>query len=165
MNASLPKMSVCLWFDGQAEQAARFYCGIFRDAKVLSTTQVTPEVASVSGEPEGSVMSVNFELNGLLIVALNGGRQVQFNESLSIMVTCENQEEVDHYWSQLAQGGDAKAQACGWLKDRFGVSWQIVPRELIEIETSGDEAKVRKAMAAILPMKKLEVDGIRRAVA
>ncbi len=154
-----------LWFDNQAEEAVAFYTSIFKNSKVLSTTRYTKEAEQAAGRPEGSVMTVAFELEGQEFTALNGGPHFKFNEALSLVVHCQNQEEVDYYWNRLSEGGDPRAQQCGWLKDRFGLSWQVVPNRAIELLTDRDPEKGRKAMAAILGMKKIDVAGVERAAA
>jgi predicted 3-demethylubiquinone-9 3-methyltransferase (glyoxalase superfamily) len=154
-----------LWFDGQAEEAARLYTSIFPESRIVKTVRYTKEGAEVSGMREGSAMTVAFELDGQEFTALNGGPLYKFTEAISLVVHCRTQEEVDHYWSPLSEGGDEKAQQCGWLKDRFGVSWQVVPVQLAELLGHPDPAKARQAMQAMLQMKKLDVEALRRAVA
>jgi predicted 3-demethylubiquinone-9 3-methyltransferase (glyoxalase superfamily) len=150
-----------LWFDGQAEEAAHFYTSIFENSKVGSVARYGEAGAEVSGRPKGSVMTVEFEIAGQPFVALNGGPQFQFNESISFMVNCETQEEVDEYWERLSAGGSE--QPCGWLKDKFGVSWQIVPTALGELVSDADPEKSQRVMQAMLRMTKLEIEALRRA--
>jgi predicted 3-demethylubiquinone-9 3-methyltransferase (glyoxalase superfamily) len=154
-----------LWFNDQAEEAVAFYTSVFKNSKVLSTTRYTKEAEQAAGRPEGSVMTVAFELEGQEFTALNGGPHFKFNEAVSFVVRCENQEEVDFYWNRLSEGGDRGAQQCGWLKDRFGLSWQVIPNRAMELLTDRDTEKGRKAMAAILEMKKIDVARVERAAA
>jgi len=165
MTRPTHRFTTCLWFDGQGEEAARFYTGIFKNGRIGPVALCSKEAAQASGRLEGSVLTIAFELDGQSFLALNGGPVFKFNEAISIVVNCETQEEVDHYWNHLSKGGDAKAQLCGWLKDRFGVSWQIVPTLLPELMSEPDPEKGRKAMAAILKMKKIDVEALRRAAA
>jgi predicted 3-demethylubiquinone-9 3-methyltransferase (glyoxalase superfamily) len=165
MQAKFQRIAICLWFDDQAEEAVRFYTSVFENSRVVATTHYTKEAAEVAGRPEGSVLTVGFELDGHAFTALNGGPAFQFNEAVSIVVNCRSQQEVDHYWNRLSKGGDEAAQQCGWLKDRYGVSWQIVPTLLIDLLTDPDPETVRKATAAMLSMKKIDLEALRRAVA
>lgn len=165
MTISTQRFTACLWFDDNGEEAARFYCGIFRNSRITAITKTSKEAAQASGRPEGSVLTVAFELDGASFLALNGGPMFKFTEAISIVVNCKDQAEVDHYWNRLGEGGDAKAQMCGWLKDRFGVSWQIVPTIVPELLAGPDPAKARKVMAAILTMKKIDVEAVRKAAA
>ncbi len=164
MQAKIQRITPCLWFDDQAEQAVAFYTTVFSNSRIVNTTRYTKESAQVSGQPEGSILTIAFQLDGQDFTALNGGPIFKFNEAMSLVVNCETQQEVDHYWNQLSEDGDPKAQQCGWLKDRFGVSWQVVPTLLIELLTAPDPDKARKAMAAILEMKKIDVETLRQAV-
>jgi predicted 3-demethylubiquinone-9 3-methyltransferase (glyoxalase superfamily) len=159
------RISLCLWFDDQAEEAARFYTSIFPNSRIAATTRYTKENAQIAGRPEGSVLTVAFELDGQPFAALNGGPIFQFSEAISIVVHCASQQEVDHYWNALSKGGDEAAQQCGWLKDRYGVSWQIVPALLFELLDDPDPEVARKATAAMMQMKKLDVEALRKAVA
>jgi predicted 3-demethylubiquinone-9 3-methyltransferase (glyoxalase superfamily) len=157
------RIQPCLWFDRQAEEAARFYTSIFRNARIVRITRYGKEGFDVHGMPEGSVMTVEFELDGQPFTALNGGvQQFKFNESISLQVLCDTQLEIDHYWGKLSAGGDKGAQQCGWLKDRYGVSWQVAPRDIGEW-VSGDDEPARRAMRAMLQMKKIDIEGLRRA--
>ncbi|MHC8945354.1 VOC family protein [Advenella incenata] len=156
------KISPCLWFDDQAEAAARFYTGIFPDSKITQTTHYLGEkMTQVSGRPEGSVLTVAFELAGLPFTALNGGPIFKFNEAISLQVHCDSQDELDKYWTALNEGGDLSAQQCGWLKDRYGLSWQIVPAILPTLLT--DPARAQRVMEALLPMKKLDIGKLQQA--
>lgn len=159
------RITPCLWFDDQAEEAVRFYTGIFKNSRILQLSRYGEAGQEVHGRPAGSVMVVAFELDGQRFTALNGGPVFKFNEAISLQVSCETQDEVDYYWDKLSAGGDEKAQQCGWLKDRYGVSWQIVPSVLPEIMSSGDTEGSGRAMQAMLRMQKLDVDALRRAYA
>jgi predicted 3-demethylubiquinone-9 3-methyltransferase (glyoxalase superfamily) len=157
------KLTTNLWFDTQAEEAANFYTSIFKDSKIKSVSRYGKEGFEVHGMPEGTVMTVEFEIEGRPFVALNGGPQFKFNESVSFIIHCQTQEEVDHYWDKLGAGGDPEAQACGWLKDKFGLSWQVVPDALGELLGDPDPEKSGRAMEAMLKMKKLDIAGLRKA--
>ena len=147
----------CLWFDSQAEEAANFYCGIFPDSRITAISRFGEAGFEHHGRPAGSVMVAAFELNGQPYTALNGGPLFRFNEAVSLQVMCDTQAEVDHYWSRLADGGDPTAQACGWLKDRYGVSWQVVPVPVIERMAEGTSPGAQRMFAAMMPMKKLDI--------
>jgi predicted 3-demethylubiquinone-9 3-methyltransferase (glyoxalase superfamily) len=164
MDAKSQRISICLWFDDQAEEAAGFYTSIFPNSRIVATTRYTDESAGPSGKPVGSVLTVAFELDGMPFAALNGGPAFRFNEAVSIVVHCASQEEVDHYWERLSRKGDPAAQQCGWLKDRYGVSWQIVPQELLDALGGPDPERVRKATAAMMQMKKIDLGALRRAM-
>ncbi len=153
----------CLWFDDQAEEAANFYLSIFPDSKIVGISRYSEAGKEIHGKPAGSVMTVSFELDGQKFTALNGGPMFQFNEAVSFQVHCETQDEVDHYWDKLSEGGDPKTQQCGWLKDKFGVSWQIVPKILEELMQGKDPAKPQRVMQALLQMKKLDIDALKQA--
>lgn len=153
----------CLWFDNQAEEAAKFYTGVFRDSRIVATSHYSEAGQEVHGQKPGTVMTVAFELEGQSFTALNGGPVFKFNEAVSFQIMCDNQEQVDHYWNKLSEGGDEKAQQCGWLKDRFGVSWQVVPRVLPELLMDTDPARSQRAMNAMLKMKKLDIAQLKRA--
>jgi len=150
-----------LWFDHQAEEAAHFYVSIFENSKVGSTARYDEEGARAAGRPKGSVMTVAFELDGQAFTALNGGPLFNFTEAMSLVVNCETQEEVDHFWERLSAGG--QEVQCGWLKDRFGVSWQVVPTALVEMLQDKDPSKAKRVMAAMLKMKKMNIEGLRQA--
>jgi predicted 3-demethylubiquinone-9 3-methyltransferase (glyoxalase superfamily) len=151
------KITPFLWFDSQAEEAVRHYVSIFKDAAITAITRYDEAGAAASGRPQGSVMTVAFQLEGQPFVALNGGPVFRFTEAISFVVDCETQAEIDHYWERLTEGGDKGAQQCGWLKDKFGLSWQIVPRVLNELLGGPDPAKAGRVMRAMLPMKKLDL--------
>jgi predicted 3-demethylubiquinone-9 3-methyltransferase (glyoxalase superfamily) len=157
------RISPMLWFDDQAEQAAAFYTSIFKNSKVTATTRYTKEGQQASGRPEGSVMTVAFVLDGQEFTALNGGPHFRFNEAISLVVHCRDQDEVDYYWSRLSDGGDPRGQQCGWLRDKFGVSWQVVPKIISQLLTDSDAEKGRRVMAAVLKMKKIDVAELERA--
>jgi predicted 3-demethylubiquinone-9 3-methyltransferase (glyoxalase superfamily) len=164
MHSRSPRIAIGLWFDDQAEAAVAFYTSVFPNSRVVTTTRYSREAAAAAGRPEGSVLTIAFELDGQAFTALNGGPVFQFNEAISIVVYCDSQQEVDHYWSQLSRGGDPHAQQCGWLEDRYGVSWQIVPTLLIELLNDPDPERARRATQAMLQMKKIDVEGLRKAV-
>ena len=157
--STIQKITPNLWFDGQAEAAARFYVSIFRDAEIRRVSRYGPNAPM----PEGTALTVEFTLEEQTFTALNGGPQYSFTPAISFFVTCETQAEVDHYWDRLSEGGDPEAQMCGWLKDKYGVSWQIVPEALGRFMTDPDPAKAGRTMQAMLKMKKLDVEGLRRA--
>ena len=159
----IQKIAPCLWFDDQAEEAARAYTGIFKNSKIVTVARYGRAGHEVHGRPAGTVMTVAFELEGQAFTALNGGPVFKFNEAISFQVNCETQAEVDYYWEKLSEGGDVKAQQCGWLKDRYGVSWQVVPRALVEMITDPDSEKSGRAMEAMLRMKKLDIAELKRA--
>jgi predicted 3-demethylubiquinone-9 3-methyltransferase (glyoxalase superfamily) len=157
------KITPCLWFDGQAEEAADFYVGIVRNSKITTISRYNEEGREIHGGKPGSVMVVAFELDGQPFTALNGGPRFKFNEAISLQVFCDTQEEIDYYWERLSAGGDAQAQQCGWLRDRYGLSWQVIPIVLPQLLTDRDTAKARRAMAAMLEMKKFDIATIERA--
>jgi predicted 3-demethylubiquinone-9 3-methyltransferase (glyoxalase superfamily) len=159
----MQKITPFLWFDGQAEEAAKFYTSIFRDSKMGRVTRYPSEGREIHGREPGSVMVAEFQIEGQTFTALNGGPLFKFNESISFVVHCESQEEVDHYWNKLSDGGDPKAQQCGWLKDRFGVSWQIVPTILLKMLADTDREKANLVMRAMLGMKKIDIAALQQA--
>ena len=165
MEAKYQRITPFLWFDDRAEEATAFYVSVFDNSRVLRITRYDKDSAQASGRPEGSAMTVAFQLDGLDFAALNGGPAFKFNEAISLVVHCQSQDEVDHYWNCLSEGGDERAQQCGWLKDRYGLSWQVVPDVLIQLLNDPDPAKGEKAMHALLKMKKIDVDVLQRAVA
>lgn len=154
----MQKITPFLWFDNNAEEAVNFYVSTFKNSAVGLVTRYSPDAAAASGQPAGSIMTMAFKLNGQDFIALNGGPHFKFSEAISFIVTCESQDEIDHYWNTLTAGGPLQAQQCGWLKDRYGVSWQIVPAELPELIT-----KSPRVMQALLQMKKLDVAALRKA--
>lgn len=159
----MPKITPFLWFDDNAEEAAKYYTSIFRNSGITATTRYDEEGAAVSGRPKGSVMTVAFRLDGNDFVALNGGPEFRFSEAISFVVQCDTQEEIDYYWGKLTAGGDGKAQQCGWLKDRYGVSWQVVPAILQELLTTPDPERSRGVMKALIGMKKIDIEALRQA--
>jgi predicted 3-demethylubiquinone-9 3-methyltransferase (glyoxalase superfamily) len=154
------KIAPCLWFDTRGEEAANFYTSVFEDARVVDVTRY----GSAGPRPEGMVMTVVFELAGQQFIALNGGPEFTFDEAISFQVTCESQDEVDHFWSKLVEGGGEHGP-CGWLKDRFGVSWQIVPTDLEELIRDPDPGRAQAAIKAMLGMGKIDVAELHRAAA
>ena len=160
-----PRIIPCLWFSDEAEEAARFYTGIFRNSRITMVTRYGTAGSEVHGRPAGSVMTVEFELDGQRFTALNGGPVFTFNEAVSLQVNCETQEELDEYWEKLSAGGDPKAQQCGWLKDRYGLSWQVIPAGMDAMFVDEKSAGARGAMEAMLGMKKLDIAALRRAYA
>lgn len=159
----MQKISPCLWFDDQGEEAAKFYTSIFKDSKIGDVTRYGKEGYEIHGREEGTVMTVEFEIEGQKFLALNGGPTFKFNEAISFQVYCETQEEVDYYWEKLSEGGDEKAQQCGWLKDKYGVSWQIVPTILIKMLKDKDSEKSQRVMKAMLQMHKLDISTLKKA--
>jgi len=163
MQTRIQKITPFLWFDNQAEEAVRFYTSIFKYSKIVSITRYGEDAAEASGRPKGTVMTVTFQLEGQEFVALNGGPHFKFSEAISFVVNCGTQEEVDYYWEKLSEDGDAKAQQCGWLKDKYGVSWQIIPTGMVELLTDPDPEKSSRAMKAMLQMKKIDIEILKRA--
>ena len=159
------RITPCLWFDDQAEEAVAFYTAIFKNSRIVTVSRYGEAGKEIHGRPAGSVMTVAFELDGQTFTALNGGPVFRFNEAISFQVNCETQAEVDHYWRKLSDGGDPKAQQCGWLKDRYGVSWQVVPRVLVDMLMDPDAGRSQRVMAAMLRMKKIDIDELGRAYA
>ncbi len=164
----MQKITPFLWFDTQAEEAASFYVSVFstsgsKQSKLGTITRYDEAGARAAGRPEGSVMIVTFELDGQKFTALNGGPHFRFTEAVSFVVNCTSQGEVDHFWSRLSEGGDPNAQQCGWLKDKYGLSWQIVPTAAIEMLADKDSAKSQRVMKAILQMKKIDIETLRKA--
>lgn len=162
---TVQRIAPCLWFDDQAEESAKFYTGIFRNSRIVKIARYTEAGREVHGRPAGTVMTVAFELDGQSFTALNGGPMFKFNEAISFQVNCETQEEVNYYWEKLSEGGDKKSQQCGWLKDKYGASWQVVPRALIDMMTDPDPEKSGRAMKAMLQMKKIDIAALERAYA
>ena len=159
----MQKITTCLWFDSNAEEAVAFYTTVFKTSKIKETTRYGEAGKEIHGKPAGSVLTIAFDLEGREFLALNGGPLFKFTEAISLVVNCETQEELDYYWERLRQGGDERAQQCGWLKDKFGVSWQVVPTALQKMITDPDPAKVQRVMQALFPMKKLDVNALKRA--
>jgi len=157
------RISPCLWFNDQAEQAAEFYTSVFKGGKILDKTYYSTVGVEIHGRPAGSVMTVNFEIAGQTMTALNGGPIFSFNEAVSFQVIVDDQDELDYYWDTLGQGGDPKAQVCGWLKDKFGLSWQVVPAAWEAMMREPESDATKRAMAAMFKMKKLDIAELQRA--
>ena len=153
----------CLWFADQAEEAALFYTSVFPNSRIVATTRYGEAGHEVHGRAAGSVMTVEFELHGHPFTALNGGPVFTFNGAVSLQILCDTQEEIDHYWERLGAGGDPSAQQCGWLKDRFGLSWQIIPRRLSELLGDPDPARASRVRQAMLAMGKIDVAALEAA--
>jgi predicted 3-demethylubiquinone-9 3-methyltransferase (glyoxalase superfamily) len=155
----MPKQgfTTCLWFDGQAEEAAKHYTSIFKDSKFGKIAHYT----EAGPAPAGSVLMVDFELNGQKFVGLNGGPEFKFNEAISFQIHCKDQDEVDYYWNKLTEGGEENV--CGWLKDKFGVSWQVIPDGLVEMLTDADPEKAKRTTEAMFAMKKLDIAALKKA--
>jgi predicted 3-demethylubiquinone-9 3-methyltransferase (glyoxalase superfamily) len=161
MAALKQKITPCLWFDGEAEDAAKFYTAVFANSQIKQISRYTEAGREIHGKAPGSVMVVEFELEGQTFTALNGGPQFKFDEAVSFQVMCDTQDEIDHFWARLSAGG--KEGPCGWLKDRFGLSWQIVPSVLPRMMKDADGAKSGRMMSAIMSMKKFDLDALQRA--
>jgi len=161
MPKPLQRVTPFLWFDHQAEEAATFYVSIFKNSRITSVARYDDAGAKASGRPMGSVMTVAFELDGQQFTALNGGPLFKFTEAMSLVVNCQTQEEVDHFWKNLSAGG--QEVQCGWLRDGFGVSWQVVPTVLIEMLQDKDPEKSKRVMAAMLRMTKISIEGLKHA--
>ena len=155
------KIKPCLWFNDQAEEAVKLYIATFPNSKVVARTHYTEAGQEIHGKKPGSVMTVEFELNGQPFTALNGGPIFKLSEAISFQIFCDTQDEIDRYWEKLGSGGDPAAQQCGWLKDRFGLSWQVVPSVLPKLMT--DPARAQRVMAALLGMKKLDIRALEAA--
>ena len=153
----------CLWFDSNAEEAVKFYTSIFKKSKIRKIARYGEEGYEIHRRPAGTVMTIEFELNGQTFTALNGGPVFKFNEAISFQVSCKSQQELDYYWGKLSKGGDVKAQQCGWLKDKYGMSWQIVPAVLGEMLKSKDAEVSDPVMKALLRMKKLDIKKLKQA--
>lgn len=160
---TIKPISPCLWFDSEAEEAAELYTSIFPDSKITSVLRYPDAGEEMHGAKPGSVMAVDFELKGAPLSALNGGPLFKFNEAISLQVACETQKEIDYYWEKLGEGGDPEARQCGWLKDRFGLSWQVFPAELNEWLGDSDRDKAARVMTVMLKMKKLDLAELKRA--
>ena len=159
----MQKISPCLWFDDNAEDAVKFYASIFKNSKIGNVTRFGKEGYEIHKKKEGSVMTIDFELEGQKFLALNGGPIFKFNEAISFQIYCDTQEEIDYYWDKLTEDGDKNAQVCGWLKDKFGVSWQVVPVALIKMLEDKDSRKTERVMKAMLQMQKLDIDALTKA--
>ena len=158
----MQKITPFLWYDDKAEEAANLYCSIFKNSRVGTVTRYEEEGAKATGRPVGSAMTVEFELEGQKFTALNGGPHFKFDEAISFVVNCESQEEVDYFWEKLIADGGAESQ-CGWLKDKYGLSWQVVPKILVELLQDKDAEKSKRVMHAMMQMKKIDVPTLKRA--
>jgi predicted 3-demethylubiquinone-9 3-methyltransferase (glyoxalase superfamily) len=161
--AAIQKMAACLWFDTEAEQAAEFYTSIFENSRIKEISRFGKEGHEIHGREPGSVMTVSFELDGQEFTALNGGPIFKFNEAVSFQIFCETQKDADYYWEKLTAGGNPNAQQCGWLKDKFGLSWQVIPTKVLELIKDPDSPRAQRATKAMLQMKKLDVAALQRA--
>jgi predicted 3-demethylubiquinone-9 3-methyltransferase (glyoxalase superfamily) len=161
MQIATQKIAPCLWFDSEAEEAAKFYVSIFKNSKITTVARFPDEGKEIHGKDAGSVMTVVFELAGQSFVALNGGPQFKFDEAISFQVYCESQDEVDYFWSRLSEGG--QEGPCGWLKDKFGLSWQVVPVALLQMMLDRDASKSARVMKAFMQMKKFDIEALKRA--
>ena len=161
--ATIQKITPNLWFDTNAEEAVNFYLGIFKNSGIKRMSRYGKEGFEIHGMKEGTILTIQFELEGQEFTALNGGPVFKFNEAISFIVNCRNQKEIDYYWQKLGQGGDVKAQQCGWLKDKFGVSWQVVPASLSSMLSDTNYIKSEKVMRALLKMKKLNIEVLKQA--
>ena len=159
----MPKITPFLWYDNNAEEAAKFYLTVFENSKINKTTRYDDESSKAAGRPAGSVMTIEFELDGQKFVAINGGPHFKFTEAVSFVIDCENQEKVDYFWEKLSGNGGQESQ-CGWLKDKFGLSWQVVPTTLGELFQGGPESS-KRVMHAMLQMKKLDINVLTQAAA
>jgi predicted 3-demethylubiquinone-9 3-methyltransferase (glyoxalase superfamily) len=157
------KITPCLWFDTRAEEAAKFYTSVFENARVKTTSRYGEAGRDVHGKEPGSVMVVEFEIEGPTFTALNGGPHFKFNEAVSFQVMCDTQAEIDHFWSKLSEGG--RESQCGWLKHKFGLSWQVVPSALPEMMVGGNAARTDRMMSAVMTMKKFDLETLKRAYA
>ncbi|MEO7490688.1 MAG: VOC family protein [Ferruginibacter sp.] len=163
--ATMQKITSNLWFDRQAEEAAKYYTSIFKNSKMGRITRYGKEGFEIHKMPEGTILTVEFWLEGQQFLALNGGPLFKFNEAVSFVINCETQEEIDFYWDKLTQGGDEKAQQCGWLKDKFGLSWQVTPTVLSDMLADKDAAKSESVMHAMMQMKKIDIAALKEAYA
>ncbi|MCY1510951.1 3-demethylubiquinone-9 3-methyltransferase [compost metagenome] len=163
MRKRIHTITPCLWFDDQAEAAANFYVGIFPNSKITTISHYGEAGKEIHGKEPGSVLTVGFELDGQGFTALNGGPIFTFTEAVSFQVTCDTQDELDYFWDRLSAGGDDNAKQCGWLKDRYGLSWQVVPAALVAMLTDPNTAGVQRAFTAMLQMKKLDIAALKKA--
>jgi predicted 3-demethylubiquinone-9 3-methyltransferase (glyoxalase superfamily) len=157
------QITPCLWFDHQAEEAVKFYTGIFKNSRINQISRYGEAGKEIHGRPPGSVMTVEFELDGQKFTALNGGPHFKFTEAVSFQIFCDTQKDIDYYWDHLTQGGDPAAQVCGWVKDKFGVSWQVVPAALSDLLKDPSSEKSQRAFTAMMRMKKLDIEELERA--
>jgi predicted 3-demethylubiquinone-9 3-methyltransferase (glyoxalase superfamily) len=163
MELTAKKITPCLWFDTQAEEAAKFYASVFKNSKIGKISRYGKEGFEVHGKQAGTVMTVEFEIEGQEFLALNGGPHFKFNEAVSFQVPCETQEEIDYFWSTLAKDGEEGR--CGWLKDKFGLSWQVFPRALPEMLMDGNSETAQRVMRSMLQMRKIDIAALKRAQA
>jgi predicted 3-demethylubiquinone-9 3-methyltransferase (glyoxalase superfamily) len=161
--AAIQKITPSLWFDSNAEEAVNYYVSIFKNSSIKRTSHYTKAGQEIHKQKPGSVLTIEFELEGQNFVALNGGPVFKFSEAISFVVNCKTQKEIDFYWDKLSKGGDPSAQQCGWLKDKFGLSWQIVPEILADLMASSDSEKTERAMDAMLKMKKIDIEELEAA--
>jgi len=157
------KITPCLWFNTEAEEAARFYVGIFPNSKITDISYFPDAGQEVHGQSAGTVLTVAFELDGQSFTALNGEPQFKFTEAVSLQVECDDQAKVDYYWAKLGEGGDPSAQQCGWIKDKYGLSWQVVPKIVSQMLCDRDAATAKRVFQAIMEMKKLDIAALQRA--
>ena len=157
----MQKITSCLWFDNQAEEAAKFYTGIFKNSSIGKISRYGKEGQEHHGQEEGAVMTVEFTLDGTKFTGLNGGPMFQFSEAISFQISCKDQKEVDHFWNHLTQGG--QEQPCGWVKDQFGVSWQVIPDVFIKLVSDPNREKASRVMAAVFEMKKIDIAKLEEA--
>ena len=160
---NIQTITPCLWFDGQAEEAATFYTAIFKNSSIGHVTRVNEVSARASGQPVGSVLTIDFQLDGRPFTGLNGGPMFKFNEAISLQINCQTQDEVDDYWAKLS--AVPEAERCGWIKDKFGVSWQVVPMVLFKMLADPGPEKSQRVMQAMLQMRKLDIGELERAYA
>ena len=163
MELTAKKITPCLWFDTQAEEAAKFYASVFKNSKIGKISRYGKEGFEVHGKKAGTVMTVEFEIEGQKFLALNGGPHFKFNEAVSFQVPCETQEEIDYFWSTLAKDGEEGR--CGWLKDKFGLSWQVIPKALPEMLMEGNSETAQQVMRSMLQMRKIDIAALKRAQA
>lgn len=163
MSAITQKIVPNFWFNDQAEEAVNFYTSIFKNSQILNISHYGLEGQEIHRRPQGSVMTIEFELEGQKFTALNGGPVFKLTEAISLIVNCDTQDEIDYYWEKLSEGGDIRAQQCGWLKDKYGLSWQVVPVELTEMNSDPHTEKTERLMKAVMSMKKFDIIKLRKA--
>ena len=163
MPVTTQKITPCLWFDSQAEEAAKFYASVFKNSKIGKISRYGKEGFEIHGRTAGTVMTVEFEIDGQKFVALNGGPHFRFNEAVSFQIHCDTQQEIDYFWSKLGEGG--QEQPCGWLKDKFGLSWQVIPKALPEMLMDENSDKAQRVMRSMLQMRKIDLAALKRAQA
>jgi predicted 3-demethylubiquinone-9 3-methyltransferase (glyoxalase superfamily) len=154
--ATIQKITPCLWFDSEAEEAAKYYVSIFKNSRIGRVSHYGSEGQEIHGQKPGTVLTVEFFLGDQRMLAMNGGPVFKFNEAISLIIDCDTQEEIDYYWNKLSEGGDPAAQQCGWLKDKFGLSWQVAPSNVGDMIADPDVKKTDRVMKALMPMKKLD---------